>query len=321
MLARCLFLALAVPLLAGLPTSAGARPIAVQVERVPLDQQDGERTLVGRLRYRGGVALSSTDPRFGGFSALLVSADGRRFISVSDAGYWLTGALDYGTNGNLVGVSQVDIARMQGPDGRAIRSDSKLFADAESLASGRDGGLIVAFEQIHRLWLYPGTSARPVMLRAPRDLRRAPANGGIEALTRLNDGRLLAIAEELERGDGRAAWLRGRSGEWSPLTYLTGEGFRPTGAATLANGDVLVLERRFPLVAVRIRYLPAAKIVPGGRIAGDELARFEGTLTLDNMEGIAARRGSDGANLIYLISDDNFRFFQRTLLMMFELVR
>ncbi len=37
------------------------------------------------------------------------------------------------------------------------------------------------------------------------------------------------------------------------------------------------------------------------------------------MEGIAARRGPGGETLIYLISDDNFHPWQRTLLLMFEL--
>jgi hypothetical protein len=41
---------------------------------------------------------------------------------------------------------------------------------------------------------------------------------------------------------------------------------------------------------------------------------------LDNFEGIAARRGSDGGVLLYLVSDDNFLGLQRTLLLQFSLV-
>jgi len=40
---------------------------------------------------------------------------------------------------------------------------------------------------------------------------------------------------------------------------------------------------------------------------------------LDNMEGIATRKGENGETLIYLISDDNFSSFQRTILLMFAL--
>jgi hypothetical protein len=42
-------------------------------------------------------------------------------------------------------------------------------------------------------------------------------------------------------------------------------------------------------------------------------------MLVDNFEGIAARRGPKGETLIYLISDNNFRSGQRTLLMMFAL--
>ena len=52
---------------------------------------------------------------------------------------------------------------------------------------------------------------------------------------------------------------------------------------------------------------------------GREIARLGPTLTIDNMEGIAARRGARGETLLYLVSDDNFTVLQRTLLHMFEL--
>jgi len=42
---------------------------------------------------------------------------------------------------------------------------------------------------------------------------------------------------------------------------------------------------------------------------------------IDNMEGIAVRRGTNGETLLYMISDDNFSARQRTLLLMFELRR
>jgi len=41
-------------------------------------------------------------------------------------------------------------------------------------------------------------------------------------------------------------------------------------------------------------------------------------LTIDNFEGIAARRLSDGRVRLYVISDDNFSGRQRTLLMVFD---
>ena len=53
-------------------------------------------------------------------------------------------------------------------------------------------------------------------------------------------------------------------------------------------------------------------------LAPRELALFEPPLTLDNFEAVDARRGPGGETLIYLLSDDNFSFRQRSLLL-FEL--
>jgi hypothetical protein len=38
--------------------------------------------------------------------------------------------------------------------------------------------------------------------------------------------------------------------------------------------------------------------VPGATLEGEVIARLEGSLTVDNMEGIDAREGSDGETLV-----------------------
>ena len=108
------------------------------------------------------------------------------------------------------------------------------------------------------------------------------------------------------------------------MTYALKGGFRPTGAATLAKGDVLVLERRFTLrdgVAGRIRRINSTDIVPGEHLNPDLVAEFRDPVAVDNFEGIAVRQGPRGETLIYIVSDNNFNPLQRTILMMFELAR
>ena len=53
---------------------------------------------------------------------------------------------------------------------------------------------------------------------------------------------------------------------------------------------------------------------------GTIIAELRPPLTIDNFEGIEARRGQRGEVLVYLVPDDNFNAEQRTLLMMFELL-
>ena len=174
--------------------ASGARPIAVEARSVPLDWNDADASVVGRLRFRGGLLLRSDDPRFTELSALMVTADGRGFVSVTDQGYWVRGSLVYDDRGDLTGVADVTLEPLGGPDGQVLRKDT--LRDAESLAPAPDGGTVVAFEDVHRLWLYPPDGGPPVAIPPPADLSRAPRNKGVEALTLLADNRFLVLTED-----------------------------------------------------------------------------------------------------------------------------
>ena len=73
-------------------------------------------------------------------------------------------------------------------------------------------------------------------------------------------------------------------------------------------------------VGMELRHVGASELREGARLEGEVLANlsFQDT-NIDNMEGIAVRRGPNGETLLYLISDNNFSPLQRTLLLMFEL--
>ena len=73
------------------PTASGIEPRPVlgdrpeiRAEPVLLDASDPGRVRVGALTYLGGLALTSRDPAFGGFSAMRVMGD--RFTLLSDGG-------------------------------------------------------------------------------------------------------------------------------------------------------------------------------------------------------------------------------------------
>ncbi len=297
--------------------TGGAQPIIVETSSVPLDWSDPDASVVGLLRFRGGLMLSSKTPRFNGLSSLMVTADGGGFLSVTDRGYRIQGRLTYDDRGDLTGVADVTMGMLDSPSGRALPDNT--WRDAESLSLAPGGGTVVAFERAHRLWLYPSDGGHPVALIPPADLSRAPRNAGAEALTLLDDGRFLLLTEGFTTDGGVIGWIGGKEG-WSRLTYATSSGFKPTGATTLPGGDVLVLERRYPPIGVRIRRLAKETIAPGAMLEAEEIARIEGPLAVDNMEGIAARKGPGGETLIYILSDDNFNPLQRTYLLMFELI-
>ena len=139
----------------------------------------------------------------------------------------------------------------------------------------------------------------------------------------LADGRLVALVEELYDGKDHVGWI-GDETHWERLSYSAAPEFKPTAAAGLPNGDLLVLERRFSWLGGfggRLTRVRAAGIAPGAHLVGEELARFERPYIIDNYEGVAVAHDLAGSTLVYIVSDDNYQhLLQETLLLSFELV-
>lgn len=288
-----------------------------------LDPKEPAPKRIGGLIFLGGFELKSSDPRFGGLSGLSLSPDGTRLYAVSDRGYWVSMLLSHDPRGRLIGFGGLEIGELLTPEGNPVRG---LQRDAEGLARDRDGSLIVSFEHIHRLWRYPPppasfrSPAQPIP--TPPELQGAPANGGLEGVAVLPDGRLVAVTEEYENPDGSTkGWLIDQ-GRFHPLSYLPSDGFRLTDLAALSNGDVLVLERRyngFGGFAAKIKRISREAIRPGARLKGKELARLAPPLAVDNFEGLAVREDPQRGIFLYIVSDDNYNTLQRTLLFQFRL--
>jgi len=307
------------------PLQTPSQPIAVSSTAVPLALDDPSARQVGRLIWRGGLSLKANSAHFGGWSDLYVSPDGRRLTSIADVGEWLTAAIDYDKDGNLAGLSDARIGPLHGPDGKPL--SGKLEADSEGMAHMPDGSWLVSFERNHRIWRYPTLDGLPTRLDDPPDIARQPDNGGIETLTALADGRIIAISEEYSEHPGsNVGWLGTPLAghyDWKKFEYATKPDFSPTSIVHLPDSDAFVLlERAFdPVRGVRVRVmrLAASELKPGALAHAEELAFLVNPYAVDNLEGVSAAKGARGETLLWLISDDNFNPLQRTLLLMFEL--
>jgi len=308
-------------------------PLAVEASPVPLDASDPARDRVGPLLYLGGLWLRSADPRFGGLSDLRVSPDGARLFAVSDCGYGFTAALSYDAEGRLAGLADPRLVSLVDAAGRPL---GRNVADAESLVLG--DGLEVGFEGRGKIRAYatePAFAGPARALGVPAGLGGCGRNGGLETMADSGDGRRLLVCEG-RRGPSSTvpAWV-GRGNAWQAREYPLafeggwgGEPFRPTGAARLPDGDLLVLERRFPPAGARLARIPRPQLEGASPFDPREVARIEAPLTIDNFEGVDARSDAAGRTLVYLLSDDNGcaktgsggrRSLQRTLLLLFAL--
>ncbi len=299
-----------------------SRALPVEVVATPVSLNYQQQLHIGQLTFLNGFVLQSPDRQFGGLSGVALDAQGQTLYAVSDRGWWFSAHLSHDPEGRLLGIDTWDKGRLQLLPGQRRRH---ALGDAEALVREPDGSFLVAFEGAHRLWHYPKAvppfAASPVPIALPVEVSQAPGNGGLEAVTRLASGALLLLTEEFENADGTLkGWLLHKE-QAAPVSYAMSEGFRPTDLAALPDGDALVLERRYNLLgpAVRIRHLARAHIQPNALLQGKVLAQWGLPLTVDNFEGLAVRFVPPHGLVLYLLSDNNFNAFQRTLLLQFRL--
>lgn len=307
--------ALALAACASAPEHRAGRSLSVTL--LPVKVTPGGAPRIGALTLLAAYELRSSHPRFGGLSSLELTRDGRTLVLLSDRGHWLSARLGLAPGGALKSLDDWQIQPIRDAGGQPVR---RPWHDAEAVARAPDGAWLIGFEWQHRIWRYPRglLGSRPVPLRLPPALHEAPGNGGLEAVAALPDGRLLLICEHFLNEDGTHRGWIGKDGALQPLSYIGEEGFAPTDLAVVpGSGDVLALERAFSVLRgnrARIVRLRAAALHPGARLRGEELARLEPPMRVDNFEGLAVQRHPTGRLLVYLVSDDNFSVLQRTLL-------
>lgn len=322
--------------------------IPLQVKRVPLQGLNPSRKTIGALTFVDGFHLTSSDKRLGGLSGLDAIADGELLV-VSDQGDFLW--IGLGEDG--VTPERARIARMRDRDGGAL--GGKAEADAEGLAT-QDGVALVSFEGTHRVLAFDvgrcGAAARGVPVPRLRSSALSDAfarqklevggNEGLEGLALTPDWFVLA---GIETKAAKASALSARGIEARPEFDIRIAPDAPdlVGLDAIAEGDDVLLyslhRSRTPLannaimlIETRLRReldqagLPARVVseldershVRFRPIASRVLARMNLFVTIDNFEGIAAKRMPDGRVRLFIVSDDNFSASQRTLLMVYD---
>ncbi|MGL4974490.1 MAG: esterase-like activity of phytase family protein, partial [Bosea sp. (in: a-proteobacteria)] len=102
------------PLMPAMAQATGAAP--VEIKAIPLaafEPRNPDKRKFGQLTFRSGLQLSADQKRFGGFSGLWRSGDGRQLVTVTDNGWWLTANVETKA-GRLKGLSQAIMAPVLG---------------------------------------------------------------------------------------------------------------------------------------------------------------------------------------------------------------
>lgn len=269
----------------------------------------------GPLRLLGAWSLTSPNTVFGGYSALVSTAPGE-LLALSDRGYFVR----FAKPGAALMVLQFGSTQ---PGSEKAKGSRDIEAAAWDPISRR---LWLAQERRNAIARYRPGLIRETVRPIP-EWRDWPGNYGPETIVRLHDGRFIVLCE------CRSSWL----GEYRHPAYLYAsdpitaaphaafsfagaDGYRPTDAAELPDGRVLILMRRLvwpapARFAIKVVIADPAEIVAGGIWRAREVARIAAPWPVDNYEGLTIERTADGALVAWIISDDNQAASQRTLLL------
>lgn len=299
-----------------------ATPLRIEARDIAtFNRQDPKQRRFGELEFIGGAVLSATAKEFGGISGLLIQPDGESFIAHSDRGHWFRGKFQLDGD-RITGITNAEMAPMRGPRGTL---SAMGWFDTEALTS--DGHtLYVGIERKNLILRFNAFGGVGTPLPVSREISNLPNNKGLEALAFVPRGMplgggLIAIAERASEPDGNIRAFILSDGKWSNFTIRRRGKFDVSDAAISPTGHLVILERYFTLLSgvhLRMRAIPLADIAVNALVDGKVLIEADGNFEIDNMEALAITRNSHGGLILTLISDDNFNFLQRTIVLRFH---
>lgn len=266
------------------------------------------------------MTLRSRDHAFGGYSAMLVEGD--RFTLVSDGGNILRFRLD-----SQFQLSEVSVGDLPGGPGTGWQKHDR---DSEAMTIDPETGQIwVSFERYNMIWRYAPGLVRAERWAAPPAMADWSPNGGAESMVRLHNGRFLVISEKARpKGNpkGREAFAFTTDPTVAPhrgfpFIYTPPEGYDPVEMIELPDQRLLILNRRFSLPGLfsnKLVVVDGDAVKPGATVEGEEILNLASPLIHDNFEAMAVSK--EGKDLIlWLASDDNQQFWERSYVLKFRL--
>ena len=293
--------------------------------KYPLSNQDQE----GKIHILSSHKLklpNKNNLAFAGVSDLAWDQNQKILYAITDRGNLFHLKLDY-RHKKIEGVSVLAAYPLKNKQGQPLQG---LMGDAEGLDLHYDAKqqtvLSISFEQYPRIVQYTNKGKWLTKKSLPKNLQdikqyRHP-NLALESLVNHPKYGLITAAEKsLKQHDEKQQYLYSLSGKQWQFKASSAKNSAITALEVLPNGNILVLERAWsglihPLVInlseIMINNCMEGKICPSNNLA--KLSTADGW-RLDNFEGLTHFN-----NRQYLmVSDDNARPIQNTLLVLFEI--
>jgi hypothetical protein len=295
------------------------RTITIEAQAIPMSEANPTLKTNGKLTYEGGWVLTSPSENFGSWSGMSLRDGHFTFIN------------DYGTltEFDFNGKNTSNAREYALPNGCGNRWYKKQ-SDAEAITVDYDTGKAwTTLENLNAICRVDIKQQKFEQISKPDIMRAWGKASGPETLLRMADGSFMVFAELPPGKD---------AGPTVPILHFMGDpsdqnthvkqsrfkppiGFWPTDATVLEDGSLLVLVRDYkPLFTFEAKIVKLAPgvIKPGQLAEGEVIAQFDGDIVSDNFEAITTNRDPQGTT-VWILSDDNFLFLQRTLLLKFRL--
>lgn len=259
--------------------------------------------------FVGRFIWNSTGDDFGGFSGFEVDESGTEFVALTDRGHIYKG---YIQRSDAV-ISGLSVDEKSSITITWESEESEPQIDSEGLALAPNGTLFISYEGPAIVQSYQQENAR--QLAGHPQFVRMQDNSALEALAIDARGHLFTLPERSGRMTRPFPVFRFDGIKWEKAFEIPRRDvFLPVGADFGPDGKFYLLERDFTGIGFRSR---VRRFNPDG--TGEEEVLRSGNAEYDNLEGIAVWKDETGAVRLSMISDDNFRFFQRTEIIEYRL--
>ena len=293
-------------------------PVDLKSSKINLFSTDLENISLDKLKFVSGIEIKSNHPDFGGLSGLIINED-KSLIAVGDQGIWLTGKIKINGNGKLVEIINGRLGHLKGNENNPLYKLGKSYTDAESIEP-YNNRFVVSFERNHRILIFNNIYSHSETFYDKIKNLELPDNGGNEAMAPLKNNSIFLLSENLIHPDDKIAGYLLSDNKLKKVYVKKRGSFKPTDMSSLPDGNILLLERSFSPVrgaSARISVIKFEDLEPNSVILPLTLDTLKPPMVVDNFEGISFLKLNDGGYYIFILSDDNFNFLQKTILYQF----